>query len=93
VFESQLIAVLVVGRVRATAGAHRARPGPGGAPVGILQGHRLRLQIASAAHPFYDRNLGTGEPIVIATATIAAGQAIHCGTAAHPSGITVRLEA
>lgn len=31
-------------------------------------GHRLRLLIASGAHPRYARNLGTGEPIDTATA-------------------------
>lgn len=34
----------------------------------LLPGHRLRLLIASGAHPRYARNMGTGEPINTATA-------------------------
>ncbi|MHA6297341.1 CocE/NonD family hydrolase [Devosia sp. CAU 1758] len=34
---------------------------------GFLPGHRLRLLIASGAHPRYARNMGTGEPINTAT--------------------------
>jgi putative CocE/NonD family hydrolase len=32
------------------------------------RGHRLRLQISSAAHPLFARNPGTGEPLATATA-------------------------
>jgi putative CocE/NonD family hydrolase len=42
------------------ASAHSFRPG-----------HRLRLLIASGAHPRYARNLGTDEPINMATAMVA----------------------
>jgi predicted acyl esterase len=58
----------------------------------LAQGHRLRLQIASGAHPFYARNLGTGEPLATGTAMITARQSVHHGTAAHASGITVRVD-
>ena len=58
----------------------------------LAQGHRLRLQIASGAHPFYVRNLGTGEPLATGTTMTKARQRVHFGTAAHPSGITVRVD-
>lgn len=45
-------------------------------------GHRLRLLIASGAHPRYARNLGTGEPIDIATRMVANDiEILHEGTA------------
>jgi hypothetical protein len=59
----------------------------------LAQGHRLRLQIASGAHPFYVRNLGTGEPISSATDMTTARQNVYYGSTVHPSGITVRTEA
>ncbi|WP_375599946.1 CocE/NonD family hydrolase [Devosia sp. Naph2] len=34
-------------------------------------GHRIRLIITSGAHPRYARNLGTGEPISVATAMVS----------------------
>ena len=34
-------------------------------------GHRIRLIITSGAHPRYARNLGTGEPIRVATAMVS----------------------
>ncbi|NGP18277.1 CocE/NonD family hydrolase [Devosia aurantiaca] len=37
----------------------------------FLPGHRLRLLIASGAHPRYARNLGTDEPINTATTMVA----------------------
>jgi predicted acyl esterase len=37
----------------------------------FLAGHRLRLLIASGAHPRYARNPGTGEPISTAKALLA----------------------
>jgi putative CocE/NonD family hydrolase len=40
-------------------------------------GHRIRVQVASGAHPRFIRNLGTGEPIATATAMRAAEQAVH----------------
>ncbi|MFF2851988.1 CocE/NonD family hydrolase [Streptomyces sp. NPDC058001] len=58
----------------------------------LAQAHRLRLQIAGGAHPFYTRNLGTGEDLPHATAMTTAQQTIHYGHATHPSGITVRVD-
>jgi uncharacterized protein len=40
-------------------------------------GHRIRLQVASGAHPRFARNLGTGEPLATAMAMRVAHQAIH----------------
>lgn len=57
----------------------------------LAAGHRLRLQIASGAHPFYARNLGTGEPIATGTTMITARQAVHYGTTACASGLTARV--
>ncbi len=39
-------------------------------------GHRLRLLVASGAHPYYNRNLGTGEPTATATGLRKAHQAL-----------------
>lgn len=45
-------------------------------------GHRLRLLIASGAHPRYARNMGTGEPINTATIMRANDiEILHAGTA------------
>ncbi|MCW5721819.1 MAG: CocE/NonD family hydrolase [Devosia sp.] len=45
-------------------------------------GHRLRLIIASGAHPRYARNPGTGEPIDTATILVSNGvEVLHAGTA------------
>ena len=43
----------------------------------LAAGHRLRVQVASGAHPVYARNLGTGEPHPTAVAMVAADQAVH----------------
>ena len=53
-------------------------------------GHRIRLQIASAAHPRYARNLGTGEPIATATTLRAAEQEV-LHDPGHPSAIVMPL--
>jgi uncharacterized protein len=39
-------------------------------------GHRIRLQIASGAHPRFNRNLGTGRPLATATEFVIAQQEI-----------------
>ncbi|MFI9846647.1 CocE/NonD family hydrolase [Nonomuraea sp. NPDC051941] len=49
-------------------------------------GHRIRLQISSGAHPMYDRNPGTGEPLATTTAMRPADQEI-LHDAAHPSAL------
>jgi len=40
-------------------------------------GHRVRVQVSSGAHPVYVRNLGTDEPLLTATTTRAADQAVY----------------
>ncbi|MEV0824675.1 CocE/NonD family hydrolase [Nonomuraea rubra] len=49
------------------------------APVAhrFKRGHRIRVQVASAAYPRWDRNLGTGEPPATASAMRAADQQVH----------------
>jgi putative CocE/NonD family hydrolase len=51
-------------------------------------GHRIRVQVASGAHPRFVRNLGTGEPIATATAMRVAEQAVHHDPA-HPSFVSL----
>ncbi len=41
------------------------------------KGHRIRVQVASGAHPRFVRNLGSGEPLATATTFRAAEQAVH----------------
>lgn len=43
----------------------------------FARGHRIRLQVASGAHPRFVRNLGTGEPIATGTAMKPSEQSIH----------------
>jgi uncharacterized protein len=43
----------------------------------FLAGHRIRVQVASGAHPRFARNLGTGEPLASAMTMRVAQQAIH----------------
>lgn len=43
----------------------------------FASGHRLRLQIASASHPRWNRNLGTAEPAGTAISMCRAEQQIH----------------
>lgn len=47
-------------------------------PIGhrFATGHRLRVQVASGAHPVYSRNLGTSEPHRTATTMRVADQAV-----------------
>lgn len=52
----------------------------------FLAGHRLRVQISSAAHPLYARNPGSGEPLGTA-ATLLAGRQEIFHDAEHPSRI------
>ena len=44
--------------------------------VRLAEGHRLRVQVASGAHPVYARNLGTGEPFATAVDMVAADQTV-----------------
>jgi putative CocE/NonD family hydrolase len=50
------------------------------------RGERIRLQVASGAHPLFARNLGTGEPIATGTIMRAANQEVF-HDADHPSAI------
>jgi hypothetical protein len=50
------------------------------------EGHRIRLQVSSGAHPRYARNTGSGEPLATATTLCAAQQAVHHDSA-HPSAV------
>jgi putative CocE/NonD family hydrolase len=49
-------------------------------------GRRIRVHVASGAHPVHARNLGTGEPIATGVTMQRAYQAIH-HTPAHPSAV------
>jgi putative CocE/NonD family hydrolase len=52
----------------------------------LQPGHAIRVQVASGAHPRYQRNLGTGEPPASATRMAAAEQTIY-HDADHPSAL------
>jgi putative CocE/NonD family hydrolase len=52
----------------------------------FAQGHRLRLQVSSGAHPRFVRNLGTGEPLATGTSLRTADQTVYHDPA-HPSAI------
>jgi putative CocE/NonD family hydrolase len=52
------------------------------------RGHRLRLLVASGAHPRWARNLGTGEPVATGTRMISAEQTIYHDQA-HPSALVL----
>jgi uncharacterized protein len=54
----------------------------------FARGHRIRLQVSSGAHPRWNRNLGTGEPMATATRMVAAEQTIY-HDAAHPSALVL----
>jgi putative CocE/NonD family hydrolase len=53
-------------------------------------GHRIRVQVSSAAHPLYARNLGGGEPLGTA-ATMYPGQQEIFHDAEHPSAIELPI--
>jgi len=50
------------------------------------RGHRLRLLVASGAHPRWARNLGTGEPAATATRMAVAEQEVYHDPE-HPSAL------
>lgn len=54
----------------------------------FARGHRLRLHVASAAHPRWARNLGTGEPAATGSRTSVAHQTIY-RDAARPSALVL----
>lgn len=43
------------------------------------KGHSIQLMVSSGAHPFFDRNLGNGEPALTATRIVIARQAVSVG--------------
>ncbi len=53
------------------------------------RGHRLRLIIASGAHPRYARNPGTGDPLATATELLSAHQEILLGSV-HGSSLNLQ---
>jgi uncharacterized protein len=53
-------------------------------------GHSLRLQLSSGAHPRWNRNPGTGEPLSIAARLVAAKQTIFHDKA-HPSALVLPI--
>jgi len=54
------------------------------------RGHRIRVIVASGAHPRYVRNLGTGEPLGEGQTTMTQHQEILHGPE-HPSAITLSV--
>lgn len=54
------------------------------------RGHRIRLIVASGAHPRYARNTGTGEPLATATEMVPAHQEILHGSN-YPSFVALCL--
>jgi putative CocE/NonD family hydrolase len=50
--------------------------------------HSLRLQVSSGSHPRFARNLGTDEPIPIATRMESSEKSI-CRDAKYPSSLTI----
>jgi hypothetical protein len=54
------------------------------------RGERIRLQVAGAAHPLFNRNLGTGEPIGTASVAKTAEQQIFHDPE-HPSAIVLPM--
>ena len=57
----------------------------------FLAGHRTRLQVCSAAHPRWNRNLGTGEPPADATHLLVAIQTLYHDVS-HPSTLILLVE-
>jgi uncharacterized protein len=54
------------------------------------RGQRIRVQISSAAHPRFARNLGSEEPLATATKLLAADQTIYHDPE-HPSAILLPI--
>jgi putative CocE/NonD family hydrolase len=53
-------------------------------------GHRLRVQVSSAAHPLYARNSGTGEPMATGSFLRSADQEVF-GGGSRPSSVALRV--
>lgn len=54
----------------------------------FVRGHRVRVLVASGAHPRFARNPGSGEPFGAATTLLASDQAVHHAPAS-PSAIVL----
>jgi uncharacterized protein len=54
----------------------------------FLRGHRVRVLIASGAHPRFARNTGSGEPLATATTLRVAEETIYHDPA-HPSHLVL----
>lgn len=52
------------------------------------KGHRIRVQVSSGSFPRWNRNLGSGEPLLTATRSLAAEQSVYHDPA-HPSSVTL----
>jgi putative CocE/NonD family hydrolase len=71
-------------------GTHRVHVNMWPTAVTFRPGERIRLQVASGAHPLFARNLGTGEPIGQGTSTKTADQEVFHDPE-HPSAIELPL--
>jgi putative CocE/NonD family hydrolase len=56
----------------------------------FLSGHRIRLQVSSGAHPLFNRNAGTGEPLATGSNLRSADQEIFHDDA-HPSSVSLHV--
>jgi uncharacterized protein len=56
----------------------------------FLAGHRIRLQVSSGAHPLFNRNAGTGEPLATGSNLRSADQEIF-HDAERPSSIALHV--
>lgn len=55
------------------------------------QGHRIRVQVSSGAHPRFARNIGSGEPLATAATLKVAEQTVYHDPA-HPSAILLPIK-
>ena len=53
-------------------------------------GHRIRLQVSSGAHPLFNRNAGTGEPLATGANLRSADQEIF-HDARRPSSVALHV--
>ena len=65
------------GWTRATDGTRAIRVALWPTAHRFVAGHRIRVQVASGAHPRFARNFGTGEPLATAMTMRVAQQAVH----------------
>ena len=54
----------------------------------FAEGHRVRVQVSSGAHPVYARNLGTDAPYATATTLCATDQRVY-HQSGRPSSVTL----